>query len=353
MFRYALSFVREGSDSQAIAAFDDFIAKYQNSELIQGAQFWKGKCFIRRGMPRQAKKEFYGIAQKTPLDYYGFKARTILLELGDSSCQEIRPGNNSAGISIATWLDSTAGRRGRQLEPADSVFLNTGILLAAIGMNEHADFLLEPLAACYDNNIPLLLMLAQSYAGSDDITRAFSIARRFSWRIPQSERLTMPIEMFNLLYPRGFSKMYNKYANESGIDPCLAYAITRQESLFNPAIVSPVGAIGLMQIMPYTGKEIADDFGEPFNVDSLYSASYNIRSGCYYISKMLKEFNGDMICAIASYNGGPHNVKTWVTRAAGKETDLFVEDIAFSETRNYVKKVLGNYWVYKRLIQEN
>jgi soluble lytic murein transglycosylase len=123
----------------------------------------------------------------------------------------------------------------------------------------------------------------------------------------------------------------------------------RQESIFDDQIVSPAGAVGLMQIMPYTGEEIAGDLKVSFVVDSLYRAETNIRFGTYYLSKLLNQFNGSHVLTLAGYNGGPHNARKWYSRNKDRTFDMFIEDIGYSETRLYVKKVLANYWTYRRL----
>ena len=138
-------------------------------------------------------------------------------------------------------------------------------------------------------------------------------------------------------------------AEAHSIEPELVSSIIRQESIFNPKIVSPAGAIGLMQIMPYTGEEIAGDLKETFVLDSLYFPSVNVRYGSYYIKKLLDKFKGNLILAVAGYNGGPHNAKKWKAQNSDDGFDMFIEDIGFTETRKYVKKVLGNYWTYKQL----
>jgi soluble lytic murein transglycosylase len=124
----------------------------------------------------------------------------------------------------------------------------------------------------------------------------------------------------------------------------------RQESMFSPQIMSPVGAVGLMQIMPYTGKEIADDLKYiSFEKDHLLIPELNIDFGVYDLSKLLKQTKGDFVQSLGGYNGGPHNVKKWAKNNESILNDepLFVECLGFAETRGYVKKVLENYWVYK------
>jgi soluble lytic murein transglycosylase len=138
-------------------------------------------------------------------------------------------------------------------------------------------------------------------------------------------------------------------AQQWNVDPCFVWAVMRQESVFNPKAVSPAGTIGLMQIMPATGKTIARQIKTVFAVDSLYLPPYNIRFGTWYLRALLDEFSENEALAAASYNGGSNNAQEWYLRTQTEDIDQFVENIAFTETRNYVKKVLANYWTYRKL----
>ena len=86
-----------------------------------------------------------------------------------------------------------------------------------------------------------------------------------------------------------------------------------------------------------------------FDVDSLNNPHYNLRSGIFYIDELIRRFDGDVVLALAGYNAGPHNAKKWKNENEGKDADLFIEDIGFTETRGYVKKVMANYWTYTLL----
>jgi len=349
MFRYALTFVKNGLDSQAIAALTAFAGAYGGSPLLPGARYFKARSLLTMKKADKARTEFRALIQESPLDYYALKARAMLVEMGDSAA---RFTIDSAGddATAQRWIDSIFGGSARPLTPGDSAALRIGLALSAVGMDTHADYFLEPLELCHEHNIPLQYGLSRLYSRAGDITRSFAIARRLTWRIPAEHRRSMPRSLYRIMYPEGFSGLVGKYAREYGVEPELIYAIMRQESVFNPAIVSPAGAIGLMQIMPYTGQEIADALGDkPFSPDSLYTPDINVRFGSYYISRLLNEFNGNLVCAIAGYNGGPHNVRKWYERNKNNDADLFIEDIGFTETRTYVKKVLANYWIYKEI----
>lgn len=125
----------------------------------------------------------------------------------------------------------------------------------------------------------------------------------------------------------------------------------RQESGFDPDVVSPARAVGLMQIMPDTARPIADELALPRDDARLTSPPYAIRVGSRVLRKLLDQFHGSVPLAIAAYNGGAESVDRWSSRAPGMQLDTFVERIPFKETRDYVARVMGNLARYGYLAQ--
>jgi len=125
----------------------------------------------------------------------------------------------------------------------------------------------------------------------------------------------------------------------------------RQESFYDPSSFSSANAIGLMQIIPTTGYYIADKVGHyDFNPSMLYSKNINIKFGSYYLKTLLNRFGNKKYLAVASYNAGPDVVGYWKDSLFKRDNMLlFIESIPFSQTRNYVKKVLRNYYLYNAI----
>jgi soluble lytic murein transglycosylase len=122
----------------------------------------------------------------------------------------------------------------------------------------------------------------------------------------------------------------------------LLWAVMRQESGFDPDVVSPARAVGLMQIMPDTARPIADELALPRDDARLTSPSYAIRVGARILRKLLDQFHGSVPLAVAAYNGGADSVDRWLSRSPAMQLDTFVERIPFKETRDYVARVMGN-----------
>jgi soluble lytic murein transglycosylase len=130
------------------------------------------------------------------------------------------------------------------------------------------------------------------------------------------------------------------------IDSSLVLAFVRIETRFQPNAVSPVGAMGLMQIMPRTARELGGASAE----DDLLDPEYNMTLGQRYIARWLKYYHGSIVQTAAAYNAGPGKVSSWTAARAGKEDDslMFIESMRAPDTRSYVKRLLTYYWMYHR-----
>jgi soluble lytic murein transglycosylase-like protein len=152
------------------------------------------------------------------------------------------------------------------------------------------------------------------------------------------------------LRPRAFEAMVREVARERGLDPNLLLAVMRVESIYNPRIVSYAGAIGLLQIMPRTGRLIARSMGREaeFGIDDMLDPRTNIEMGAWYLASLIRRFDGRVPLAIASYNGGPHNVRRWLAEYSGTLTlEAFLEHIPFDQTHRYVRRVMGHWAAYR------
>ena len=139
-----------------------------------------------------------------------------------------------------------------------------------------------------------------------------------------------------------------------GIERDLTLAITRQESEFDPGARSPSNALGMMQLLPRTAKEIAKRNGLSFNLSRLSEPNYNMTLGSYYLARLINSYDGSYIMGIAAYNAGPGNVHHWVGTFGTPGNDVnnavnWIEKIPFTETRNYVQRVLENLQVYRAI----
>ena len=148
--------------------------------------------------------------------------------------------------------------------------------------------------------------------------------------------------------PRAYADLVDRAARKYGVDPNLLFAVMRVESIYNRRIISTAGAIGLMQIMPATGRRIASELGVgEFEAADLLDPRVNLEFSAWYLASLIKRFDGRLPLAIASYNGGPHNVRLWIRESNPDiPLDAFLERIPFSQTHRYVRRVLTHYAAY-------
>jgi len=151
-------------------------------------------------------------------------------------------------------------------------------------------------------------------------------------------------------YPLYFNALAGHYGEMRNLDKNLVMALIRAESGFNPRAHSWADAYGLMQIIPPTAKALAGQLDKPLiNPEGLYDPELNINLGTFYLSKLLSKFENKYEYAVAAYNAGEHRVARWEKFRDAGDLDFFVENIEYTQTRNYVRRVMMNYWIYRLL----
>ncbi|GIL16990.1 MAG: hypothetical protein BroJett040_07410 [Oligoflexia bacterium] len=151
-------------------------------------------------------------------------------------------------------------------------------------------------------------------------------------------------------YPKAYAQFVTKYSKQFDIPSELIWGIMRAESQYKRDVVSPVGALGLMQVMPGTGAKVSEMLNEKeFEPKKLLEPEMGIKIGSRYLQRLMKKFENNIALVAAGYNAGPHRVKGWLSSFGQLDLDEFVEHIPFLETRNYVKKVVSNFQVYSHL----
>lgn len=179
---------------------------------------------------------------------------------------------------------------------------------------------------------------------------AAGIATDWGWTSQSIQAIstTDNLHYLSLRYPRGYQKEISSHAHSNNIDQEFVFALVRQESLFRPDAYSPAGAIGMMQLLPATAKEVAKSFNIPYEgKHELLQADKNIQLGTSYLKQLLSTFDNNKIFATAAYNAGPHRVVKWIPETP-LPADVWIETIPFKETRNYVKHILSSEEIYRR-----
>jgi len=162
-----------------------------------------------------------------------------------------------------------------------------------------------------------------------------------------------PRDLVDLLYPLPYRESLLTHAPPRGVDPRFVLAIARQESRFQPDAKSVAAARGLMQFIAETASDIARQLSlSDFTQDNLYNPDTAILFGSEYLANLFRQFPAQSQAVAASYNGGPENVARWIGRSRSNEADRYVPELGFSQTKDYVFKVMTNFWIYQQLYDE-
>jgi soluble lytic murein transglycosylase-like protein len=181
-------------------------------------------------------------------------------------------------------------------------------------------------------------LLGELYNSSGLYELAYRYLKLAFPRLATAQQGEVPTYFLKMYYPAKYVEAIRKYSKKNGIDPYVVMALIHQESAFNPKARSVVGAMGLMQLMPATGRELGNRIHGSFSTARLEDPEFNIELGTFYLRHLIDLFGGNVQLAVASYNAGQGNVMKW-RRANRRSMDEFLESIPFAETRNYVKRV--------------
>ena len=203
---------------------------------------------------------------------------------------------------------------------------------------------------------PLVKHLAEFTTNPADLAELVIACERLGLRYAQVRAAKLSLQKNVVLLKEGWPMVKNPQG--LNVELPLAYAISRQESEFNPKAISPAGARGLMQLMPATARAVSRQLGMPYDLGRLFDPNYNMQLGTHYLGKLVNGFDGSYILAIASYNAGPGRARDWTSRFGQTGHDIhqtinWMELIPFAETRNYVQRVLENLQIYRSMLKPN
>ncbi len=340
----------QGNTAAAVATMRRLLAEHSDTGYKKAALYWIAR-FTADSDRAGAIELYQQLVREYPQDYYGHRAVENLLALGQQPRQF---GNLKPFPAFDKLTDAAAG------PPGEGGYARA-VNLRAIGLYEFAAAELASVpSAATDPKLRLSLAYLYSRAGQswEAIDMLVDSYRDFVLSGSRNGDL-VPIEFWQILYPYNYKEEIRQAIEETGIlkngiDAHLTAALIRNESKFSPVVTSGVGAIGLMQLMPGTAEQIAKERGLPVpGKADLVNPQTNIRYGTYYLAKMVQRFGGDWFPAICSYNAGPEQVeKWWNAKPADQPVDEFIENIPFQATRNYIKRVLGDYknyqWIYSQ-----
>ncbi|MCX6094204.1 MAG: lytic transglycosylase domain-containing protein [Candidatus Bipolaricaulota bacterium] len=277
-------------------------------------------------------------------DDAALRASLLLRKRGDVASAEEMEATLPAAFQwiLGTYAAPTSPRPEPRYTTPDSV-RTADILLRRVGLEwAETDLEFSLAAAGADER----LTIARWYGRHGNPHVAYEIASALL-----RDRPTRDVD--ELAYPKPWWPTVKRWAKEYSVDPLLALAIMREESNFLPTAVSPSDARGLMQLLPSTGRGIVESkLGIPYRDDTLLNPEINIRCGIYFLGSLLRQFGGNVVQAVAAYNGGPGNVSRWLAAAPNATAADFPSLLALVQTREYIVKVLNAWLVYRMLYGE-
>jgi soluble lytic murein transglycosylase len=353
-FRLGLVRYKWGEPVKALEMFRGLREADAPRRLVSAARYWEGRILMLTGDTTGANAAWEGLVRDYPFGFYGHAARRDWLAAGrfpDSlSWSAWRKRAQRDADAAREWiLDRAPGARAVPAGFGESVYLPPSRLLE-IGLDTLAMLTLRDRVSTDPQN-PLLLFDAALFCQRTGFDyEAYRFGLRLMDRLPLSIWTDAPIDVLRLFYPPSYASLAEPEARRAEIPPSLVLALIKQESGFDPLAVSRVGARGLMQLMPATGIEQArKERMRDFHVDSLFDPAVNVRLGVAYLRDVLRRDEGQYHYALAHYNAGPTALARWRPRLEGRPLEESVEDIGYAETREYVKRVMANFWTYQAL----
>lgn len=314
---------------EAVRLWDLYRARYPRGTRALESMYWAARAREEMGDRATAQLLYRQVRERERDGYYALRASGRLGEPFWPLPMSTSPGDDpAANARVAGWMAAVD-------------------LLRDAGFPDAAAAQADRVVAATGNDRATLYALAEAL-----IERGYSRAAiRIGLRL---QRTGLPNRrLLRILYPFPYRTLISEEARDRGLDPFVAAALIRQESMFEARITSPAGARGLMQIMPATGLEVAEAAGiESWNAEMLYYPEINVYLGTRYVAEQMAAYDNSLPSVFSAYNAGPHRVEWWSEFAEYGHEELFTERIPYRETRDYVKILTRNRALYAGLYGE-
>jgi soluble lytic murein transglycosylase len=317
-----------------------FLRKYPTSANAPDALYWLGRNAERGGNPGHARAYFHTDADRFPQTYFGRAASARLDKMG--------PGDEDPPDFLSA-IPPAAALRALD-EPMPTAVQDRWVraqALRIIAFDASAE--LELKSAFYATGSPRLLFeAAQAAFDQGHFATGMSYGRLIVPSFDSRKFSDVPVNVWKTLYPLPYEASLRREAARNDFDPMIAAGLIRQESTFQADAVSHANAIGLMQVLPKTGKLLAKQLKVRYVKTKLFDPEYNLELGMLYIAD-LQRATGAPEYALAAFNAGEDRIAAWRAERNYEEIPELVESIPFTETRDYVQIVLRNAEVYRMI----
>lgn len=330
---------RQGLFAEAARIFDEQIKLYPTAPETVSALYWRGRLYESEDHePARAAANYRAIVRAYQHYFYAQMARDRLTALGKLTPATEPQLDKFQPLPQPKLVDSF---------PVDSPHLAKARLLANAGLNE---YIADEIKADPDSASWSALAEAQIYASYGENYRALRALKRALPYASTASIDSIPLAYWHILYPEPYWETIKAESAKNNLDPYLVASLIRQESEFDPAVISYANAYGLMQLLPVVGKAMAREEGlTHFQTFQLLDPDTNIRLGTRYLRQMLDRFGGVEEYALAAYNAGDNRVADWQSAGPYHGIDEFVESIPFTQTREYVEAIRRNQETYRAI----
>lgn len=321
---------RQRRFAEAAAVFERGAANAPRSDYRPSWLYWSGRAREQAGDRDDAVRRYRVTVADYQNSYYGRLALDALTRL------RVRPDIPAV---VAGAASSSVPGEHRDLVRA----------LIAGGLLDLAAAEVEFAQRRWGNAPALDATMAYLHNRRGDLRRGITLMRRAYPQFMAAGGEKLPAALQQVIFPVSFGGLIDRYARQRELDPHLVAALVAQESSFQADARSVANAIGLMQILPSTGRRLARAEGvRRFSAARLTDPDVNVRLGTRYFATLVDTLGGEHL-ALASYNAGKSRVDRWLAERPGLPRDEFIDDIPFPETQNYVKRILGTADDYRRL----
>jgi soluble lytic murein transglycosylase len=329
-WRLAWLYYRAEEWSAALGAFRNLVAQSPRGSFAVAATYWQGRTLEKLG-DADGARQLYRQLTGSDESYYQALALRSLERLG-ITVDEPRLARANGGADIDAQVSAEA-----------NFHLSRARELSALGYYGQANIELDEVSRFANSKNRLQPLLLREYFTNQSYGRSLALAGQLS--LSQGER-----NFYH--YPLAYWELVQQKSRERELDPHLILGLIRQESLFNARARSPANALGLMQLIPPTAARVAKQLGLPApNQEKLFDPEFNINLGTQYLRDLMQRYGNNWFKAVAAYNAGEAAVDRWEREIVTDDIEEFVERIPYIETRGYVKLVLRNHRIYRRLYE--
>lgn len=333
----------------AAALLREHLQRFPSSEKANAAFYFLGRYFEQAGDAASARCFFQAVEARYPNSYYTLQVRIRLKDAAVAKAGESQQASDFIAAIPAPQRpvpefqpDSTSSQR-----------IERARLLARARLDAWSDGELRYGAKRDGQPFVMAMELAELSNQRGEAPKGLRHLKGTANGYLGLRFDAAPVRFWKLAFPFPYRAAITGRAGENGLDPYLLAGLIRQESEFDPKVVSYARAVGLTQVMPGTGRELSRKVGiRGYHVGRLKDADTNLRLGTYYLKSVLDSFGGRVEPALASYNAGKSRADKWLTWADYREPAEFIETIPFNQTREYVQILLRNADVYRRLYEK-